>query len=127
MSKFFDGLTNNEWLLLECLWESSPKNGREAVEFMKNSAGWSRSTTLTMLRRMSEKGLILCDEKDELKMYSPKVKREDAVIRETDDFLSRVYKGSISVMMSSIAKKQDLSREEIDELYSILDSMKKGD
>lgn len=127
MSKFYDGLTTNEWLLLECLWENSPKNGRETVEYMKKSAGWSRSTTLTMLRRMTEKGLIECEEKNDLKMYSPLVERQEAVVKETQNFLSRVYKGSISVMMSAIAQKQDLSREEIEELYEILDNAKKGD
>jgi len=127
MSKFNDGLTNNEWLLLECLWENSPRNGRETVEFMKKSAGWSRSTTLTMLRRMTEKGLIECEEKNDLKMYSPLVERQEAVVKETQNFLSRVYKGSISVMMSAIAQKQDLTREEIEELYEILDNARKGD
>lgn len=127
MSKFHDGLTNNEWLLLECLWENSPKNGRETVEYMKKSVGWSRSTTLTMLRRMTEKGLIECEEKNDLKMYSPLVERQEAVVKETQNFLSRVYNGSISVMMSAIAQKQDLSREEIEELYEILDNAKKGD
>ncbi|MBR3975030.1 MAG: BlaI/MecI/CopY family transcriptional regulator [Clostridia bacterium] len=127
MSKFHDGLTNNEWLLLECLWENSPKNGRETVEYMKKSVGWSRSTTLTMLRRMTEKGLIECEEKNDLKMYSPLVERQEAVVKETQNFLSRVYNGSISVMMSAIAQKQDLTREEIEELYEILDNARKGD
>ena len=127
MSKFHDGLTNNEWLLLECLWENSPKNGRETVEYMKKSVGWSRSTTLTMLRRMTEKGLVECEEKNDLKMYSPLVERQEAVVKETQNFLSRVYKGSISVMMSAIAQKQDLTREEIEELYEILDNARKGD
>ena len=125
MSKFNDGLTNNEWLLLECLWENSPRNGREAVEYMQKSAGWSRSTTLTMLRRMTEKGLVECEEQNDLKMYAPLVERQEAVVKETQNFLSRVYKGSVSVMMSAIAQKQDLSRKEIEELYAILDNAKK--
>ena len=55
-------LTPSECLLMECLWEHSPRTGREAVEDLSLRAGWSRSTTLTMLRRMTEKGLIACDE-----------------------------------------------------------------
>ena len=57
-------LTPTEWNLMECLWEHSPRTGREAVEYMAQSVGWSRSTTLTMLRRMSEKGFIDCREED---------------------------------------------------------------
>ncbi len=113
-------LTPTEWHLMECLWEKSPRTGREAVEYLEQKVGWSRSTTLTLLRRMAEKGLIHCGEEDGLKVYTPLVPREDAVLRETDDFLNRVYKGSISMMMSAITQKQDLSKEEIDELYAIL-------
>ena len=80
-----------------------------------------------MLRRMTEKGLVECEEKNDLKMYSPLVERQEAVVKETQNFLSRVYKGSISVMMSAIAQKQDLTREEIEELYEILDNARKGD
>ena len=113
-------LTPTEWHLMECLWEKSPRTGREAVEYLEQKVGWSRSTPLTLLRRMAEKGLIHCGEEDGLKVYTPLVPREDAVLRETDDFLNRVYKGSISMMMSAITQKQDLSKEEIDELYAIL-------
>ena len=62
-----DHLTPTEWSLMECLWENAPRTGREAVEYLAHSAGWSRSTTLTMLRRMTEKGLIALDEKRQRK------------------------------------------------------------
>ena len=113
-------LTPTEWHLMECLWEKSPRTGREAVEYMKDNMGWSRSTTLTMLRRMSEKGVIACDESDGVKVYAPMLRREDAAQRETDSFLSRVYNGSISTFMNAITRKQKLTRAEIDELYSII-------
>jgi BlaI family penicillinase repressor len=79
-----------------------------------------------MLRRMTEKGLVRCEEKDGVKAYSPLVRREDAVIKETDDFLNRVYKGSVSLMMSAITKKQELTKEEIEELYAILREAEEG-
>ena len=113
-------LTPTEWHLMECLWEKSPRTGREAVEYLEESVGWSRSTTLTMLRRMTEKGAIRCGEEDGVKVYEPLIQKEEAMLHETDDFLSRVYKGSVSMMMSAITQKQDLSRKEIDELYAIL-------
>lgn len=113
-------LTAAEWNLMECLWDKGVCNGREAVEYLSDSVGWSRSTTLTMLRRMNEKGLIDCREAEGIKVYSPLIRREDAARRETDSFLSRVYRGSVSMMLSAITKKQKLSQEEIDQLYAIL-------
>lgn len=113
-------LTTAEWNMMECLWEHSPRTGREAVEFMKEYVGWTRSTTLTMLRRMTEKGYISCDGQGEVMSYSANICREDAVMQETHSFIDRVYKGSVSMMLSALTKKQELSREEIDELYEIL-------
>ena len=119
-------LTAAEWHLMECLWEKSPRTGREATEYLEQHAGWSRSTTLTMLRRMTEKGLIACGEEDGVKSYTPLLAREDAEARTTEDFLHRVYHGSVSMMMSAITHKQELSRQEIDELYAILRQAEKG-
>ncbi|MGM9607817.1 MAG: BlaI/MecI/CopY family transcriptional regulator [Oscillospiraceae bacterium] len=119
-------LTPTEWNLMECLWEKSPRTGREATEYMEQSVGWSRSTTLTMLRRMTEKGIISCAEEDGVKVYAPCLRREDAVQQETENFLNRVYKGSVSMMMSAITQKQELTKEEIDELYAILRQAEEG-
>lgn len=113
-------LTPTEWHLMECLWDKSPRTGREAVEFLAKSVGWNRSTTLTMLRRMTEKGFVRCDEGSSVKSYSPHIERQEAAMQETDDFLGRVYHGSISMMLSAITEKAELSRAEIAELYDIL-------
>lgn len=115
-----DNLTPNEWYVMECLWEKGLCTGREAVEYLRKSAGWSRSTTLTMLRRMTEKSMIACRQEDGLLVYSPLMDRTAATVRETDSFLSRVYQGSVSMLVSAMAQKQPLSQKEIDELYAIL-------
>ncbi len=122
-----ENLTPNEWYVMECLWKKPGCTGREAVEYLQKNAGWSRSTTLTMLRRMTEKGMIACDQKDGLLVYSPMIDKTDATQRETDSFLSRVYHGSVSMLVSAITQKQSLSQAEIDELYTILKEAERRD
>ena len=124
MSRIPHLLTPPEWYVLDCLWENGPSTAREVVEHLEKIIGWSRSTTLTMLRRMSEKGMILCDESGSVRVYSPLIAKEDATIQQTNDFLSRVYHGSIGMMLSAFTKKQHLTQTEIDELYAILDEAK---
>lgn len=119
-------LTPTEWHLMECLWERAPRTGREAVEDMKRRQGWSRSTTLTMLRRMTEKGLIRCGEAGGMYVYSPAMNREEAVQRETDSFLSRVYQGSVSGLLTAFTRKQRLTGEEIQALYDIIRQSEEG-
>ena len=119
-------LTEAEWYLMECLWEKSPRTGREAVDYLREHNNWSRSMTLTMLRRMTEKGLIQCDDSGEMKTYSPLVERDAVVMEETESFLDRIYNGNFSLLVSAFTQKQTLSQKEIDELYSILKKAEEG-
>ena len=120
MSEQNINLTSAEWSVMECLWERAPLTGREVTELMRERCGWSRSTTLTLLSRMEAKGAVAGDSDIGKKSFHPLVCREDAALQETEDFLGRVYKGSLSLMVSSLTRKQSLSQKEIDELYAIL-------
>ena len=113
-------LTPTEWHLMECLWDRSPRTGREAAEYLARSQGWSRSTTLTLLRRMTAKGFIDCHEENGINVYAPLLDRSDAAVRETESFLSRVYRGSVSTLLSAVTQQQSLTKAEIDELYDII-------
>ena len=120
-------LTEAEWNVMECLWEKSPKTGRETTEYLKKAMGWSRSTTLTLLRRLEEKGAIISTENNKVKQFSPLISREDVAVNETESLLDRAFHGSVSLLVSSLTKKQKLSRKDIDELYAILDHMGEQD
>ena len=122
-------LTEAEWTVMECLWEKSPRTGRETVAWLDQKMGWTRSTVLTMLRRLEAKGAVAGDTEGELKTFRPLIAREDVAVRETENLLDRAYKGSLSLLVSSLTKKQSLPQNEIDELYAILREMegKKND
>lgn len=113
-------LSGAEWNLMESLWEYSPKVGSQIVTDMTARTGWSRSTTLTMLRRMTEKSLIACEDSGQMKTYAPLIEREEAVRKETENFLNRVYNGSISLLVSGFVERQRLTGQEIEELRQIL-------
>ena len=113
-------VTNSEWHLINCLWEESPKTLMQLVPILKERVGWSKSTSATMVRRMSEKGIIGYDEKGKTKYFYPKVDKEDVVVQETRDFLKKIYDGSVGMMMSALVRQNDLSKEDIKELQAIL-------
>ena len=113
-------VTNSEWYVMNCLWEEHPRTLMQLVPLLDERVGWSKSTSATMVRRMSEKGLIGYEENGKTKYFFPKVKKEDVVVQETRDFLQRIYDGSIGMMMSALVRQNDLSREDIKELQQIL-------
>lgn len=122
-------LTEAEWTLMEQLWGAPGQTGRTLTDALHAKTSWARSTTLTLLRRLTEKGAVRTEVRDGMHVYFPAVSREDAAARQTRDLLSRVYHGSLSLLVSAITREEALSKAEIDELYAILDEMeaKQGD
>lgn len=121
-------LQPSEWIIMERLWESHPKTIMQLYHELKEEPGWSKSTVNTLLGRMVNKEIIYYEEGVRAKQYYPKVKRDDVAITETESFLDRVYKGSVSMMMSTLLRNHNLSDDDIKELYEILgEAVEKND
>jgi BlaI family penicillinase repressor len=112
-------VTQAEWPIMELLWES-PKTLMELVCILTEQMSWSKSTITTMVRRMDDKGLITFHTEGRTKIFRPAVSREDVTARETTSLLSRAYNGSIGLLISAMAHRNDLTKTDIDELYAIL-------
>ena len=119
-------LTASEWSVLDSLWRESPQTVMQLVANLGKTAGWAKSTTITTLRRMEDKGLVRCTVEGRGKHYAPAVPREKAARRETRSFLDKVYQGSVGLMVSALAEDKALSKQEIDELYEILRKAEEG-
>ena len=120
-------LNTSEWNVLNCLWENHPRTVMQLVADLEETVGWAKSTTITTLRRMEEKGLVRVEQAGRGKAYTPAVEREQAVTAETRSFLERVYQGSVGLLMSAMARRQELSADEVAELRAILDQIDGGD
>ena len=112
-------VTPGEWALMEALWQS-PKTLMELVRTLGESEGWSKSTVATMIRRMTDKELITFESDGKTKTFMAAVSREDVVAEETSSLLKRAYNGSIGLLVNAMVQRNTLSKEDIDELYSIL-------
>lgn len=113
-------VTKSEWYIMSSLWEESPRTLMQLVPLLNERVGWSKSTCATMVRRMTEKGLIGYEENGKTKYFFPKVNKDDVAVQETREFLERIYDGSIGMMMSALVNQNDLSKEDIRELQEIL-------
>ncbi len=119
-------LTTSEWYVLSCLWESAPLSVMQLVTALQDKAGWAKSTTITNLHRMEDKGLVRWEPAGRGRQYFPCVEQKQATRQQTRSFLDRVYQGSLSYMLSAMTDGQNLSKEEIDELYAILKKAEEG-
>ena len=112
-------ITPNEWHIMELLCQS-PLTLMELVRQLGQTEGWAKSTVATMVRRMESKGLIRYKENGRTKTFCAAVEKEEVIATETSSLLHRAYDGSIGLLVSTMAKRNDLTRADIDELYAIL-------
>lgn len=115
-----NALVKSEWYVMEKLWEAAPRTYVQLCHALKENPGWSRSTVQTMLERMTDKGILRYEMVGRAKHYYPNIARDDAAIAETRSLLDRAFEGSTSLMMSTLVRKKMLTKEEINELYAIL-------
>ena len=113
-------LSAGEWRVMEELWKA-PATLMELVHALGESAGWAKSTVSTMVRRMEAKGLIRAEQEGKAKVFSPQVAREEAAAAETESLLTRVYHGSVGLMVSTLLQNRQISPAELEELQAILE------
>ncbi len=116
-------LGQSEWIIMEKLWEQQPRTIMQLFHALEVDPGWSKSTVNTLLGRMVDKGIIDNEDGGKARQYYPKIRREEAALAETESLLSRVYKGSVGMMMSTLVKQRNFTKEEIRELYDILEGL----
>ncbi len=119
-------LSDGEWKIMKVLWRSSPRTIGQIVSALEEETGWSRTTVFVMLKRLIAKEAVRMDDSGRLQQYYPLITRREVAPDETDSFLSRVYDGSIGMMVSSLAGRKALSQEDIADLRRILDEAENG-
>ena len=126
MSKTHISLSAGEWQIMECLWEQCPRTLMEIVHTLSPTTGWSKSTIVTMVSRLEAKGAVTYAEGGRARQYAPAVPREQAALEETESLLRRVYRGSVGMMVNTLADSRGLSQTDIEELSAILERAKEG-
>lgn len=114
-------LSDSEWKLMNHLWARSPQTITELTAVLRAETGWSKNTIITMLSRLETKGAVRYEPGGSARRYFPSVQREDAALAETESFLSKVYGGSLGLMVSSLVESRALSEEDLAELAAILE------
>ena len=59
---------------------------------------------------------------EKAKLYQAIVSKDEIAVEETKNFLQKAFKGKIGLMINTMIKEEALTKEDLDELYSILEN-----
>ena len=116
--------TEAEWKIMEGLWDHAPRTMTEITAVLAPATGWTRHTVITLLKRMAEKGSVSVDESGRAKKYTPLITREEASTEETNKFLSHVFKGKASLLVSHLVEAGELSEDDLKQILEVMNGGK---
>ncbi|MDR3701121.1 MAG: BlaI/MecI/CopY family transcriptional regulator [Candidatus Sulfopaludibacter sp.] len=109
--------------ILAVLWRLGPATVREVHEALGKDCGYN--TTLTQMRLMTDKGLLVRTERFRSHVYEPGVPQEQMQKRIAGDLLKRVFGGSAKGLIMGALGAQSASDEELADIRRMIDSLGK--
>ena len=113
----------SEYRFCLILWEHEPIKSSELVNLCKEQLGWKPTTTYTVIKRLSERGVL----KNENTIVSSLVSKDEVQASEINEMVEKTYEGSLPAFVAAFTKHQKISEKEIDEVQKMIDRYRKGE
>ncbi|MBQ3182500.1 MAG: BlaI/MecI/CopY family transcriptional regulator [Clostridia bacterium] len=106
----------SEYRFCLILWENEPISSRALSELCNERLGWSKTTTYTVIKRLSERGVL----KNEKTIVTSLISKEEAQISEIDELIEKKFEGSLPAFIAAFTKRKELSDKEIEEIRKLI-------
>ena len=107
----------SEYRFCLILWEHEPIKSTDLAKLCKEKLDWSKTTTYTVIKRLSERGVI----KNENAIVTSIVSKEQAQQSELEELMDKKFEGSLPAFIAAFGKRQALSDAEIEEIRKIIE------
>lgn len=107
----------SEYRFCLILWDHEPIRSTDLAKLCKEKLDWSKTTTYTVIKRLSERGVI----KNENAIVTSIVSKEQAQQSELEELMDKKFEGSLPAFIAAFGKRQALSDAEIEEIRKIIE------
>lgn len=113
-------ITNTEFEVLEALWIKHPATANNIIELLNKNKPWHDKTVKTLINRLVKKEVIGFEKQNRHYLYFPLLERDAYTEIQSQNFIQRLFRGRVSPLVAGFAKKNNLKKEDIDELKSLI-------
>ena len=113
----------SEYRFCLILWEHAPIKSTELVKLCREKLGWKPTTTYTVIKRLSERGVL----KNENTVVSALVTKEEVQAAELDEMVEKTFEGSLPAFIAAFTKHQKITDAEINAVQEMIDRYKRGE
>ena len=113
----------SEYRFCLILWENEPVKSSKLVELCKEQLGWKPTTTYTVIKRLSERGVL----KNENTVVTSLISKDEVQAAELNEMVEKTFEGSLPAFIAAFTKHQKISDKEIDAVQQMIDRFRKGE
>ena len=113
----------SEYRFCLILWEHEPIRSGELVNLCRDQLGWKPTTTYTVIKRLSERGVL----KNDNSVVSALVTKDEVQAAEISEMVEKTFEGSLPAFIAAFTKHQKITDEELDAVQAIIDRYRKGE
>ncbi|MCI9221296.1 MAG: BlaI/MecI/CopY family transcriptional regulator [Lachnospiraceae bacterium] len=113
----------SEYRFCLILWEHEPVRSSELVRLCREQLGWKPTTTYTVIKRLSERGVL----KNEDSTVMALVTKDQVQAAEIDELVEKKFGGSLPAFVAAFTKHGKMTEKEIDEVQRMIDRFRKGE
>lgn len=113
----------SEYRFCLILWEHEPVRSSELVRLCREQLGWKPTTTYTVIKRLSERGVL----KNEDSVVTALVSKEQVQEAEIDELVEKKFGGSLPAFVAAFTRHGKMTEKEIDQVQRMIDRFRKGD
>ena len=113
----------SEYRFCLILWEHEPIKSSQLVELCKEQLGWKPTTTYTVIKRLSERGVL----KNEHTVVTALVSKDEVQAAELNEMVEKTFEGSLPAFIAAFTKHQRISNKEIDAVQQMIDRFREGE
>lgn len=107
----------SEYRFCLILWRNEPISSAKLAKLCNEELGWSRTTTYTVIKRLSDRGVV----KNENATVTSLISKEQIQAAEMDEMVNKTFEGSLPAFIAAFAKRQELTDAEIEEIRRIIE------
>lgn len=100
----------------DIIWQNEPLSTAELVKLCEKELKWKRTTTYTVLKRLSDRGIFKNDNGTVVALIS----RDDFYSMQSEKFVEETFNGSLPAFLAAFTSRKNLTSEEIAELRRIV-------
>ena len=107
----------SEYRFCLILWENEPIASAKLAALCKERLGWSRTTTYTVIKRLSERGVV----RNENTIVTSLVSKNQVQAAEIDELVEKTFEGSLPAFIAAFVGHRRLTEAERAELLRLID------